>query len=188
MSEKIRDGAGVPEKEGDALLVARHKAIALLRIRGRGSFKIGPSLKQFGRAAMEEGCTQFILDMDECVGMDSTFMGVLAGLAMRLRNEKHGTVVMMNLTPKTSALLETLGLDRLIEMHQAGHVDERLKQHLAEVVDLTALEASISDRKLTMETMLAAHEDLVAASPDNLPKFKSVMAYLSADLKQLEGS
>ena len=175
------------EKDADVLLVAMHHSCALIRVRGRGSFKAGPALKQFGLSALGSGCRQFILDMDECTGMDSTFMGVLAGLALRLKHEGAGPMIMMNLSPKTLTLLETLGLDRLLEPYLQGNTSEDLKKRLSGVVDMSALKGSVADPKLTLETMLTAHEDLVKASPDNLPKFKNVMTYLSADLKQFEG-
>jgi anti-sigma B factor antagonist len=187
MAEGNRQEVAGGEKEADALLVATHRGSALIRVKGRGSFKVGPGLKQFGLSAIGSGCKQFILDMNECVGMDSTFMGVLAGLACRLKEEAGGRMVMMNLNAKTLALLETLGLDRIIETYAEGSVSEDLKKCLADVVDMSVLDGSTTDRKLTLETMLTAHEDLVKISPDNLPKFKNVMAYLSADLKQFEG-
>jgi anti-anti-sigma factor len=187
MAEGDKQGVAGGEKEADVLLVATHHTSALIRVQGRGSFKMGPGLKQFGLSAIGSGCKQFILDMDECAGMDSTFMGVLAGLACRLKDEGGGRMVMMNLSPKTLALLATLGLDRVIETYPEGSVSDDLKKRLSEVVDMSTLGNSISDRKLTLETMLTAHEDLVKVSPDNLPKFKNVMVYLSADLKQFEG-
>jgi len=187
MAEGDKQGIAGGEKEADVLLVATHHASALIRVKGRGSFKVGPGLKQFGVSAMSSGCKQFILDMDECVGMDSTFMGVLAGLASRLKHDVGGNMVMMNLTHKTLALLETLGLDRVMETYLQGSASEELKKRLSDVADMSVLGGSLTDRKLTLETMLTAHEDLVKVSPDNLPKFKNVMAYLSADLKQFEG-
>ena len=187
MTGEDTNGGFGADKEADAVLVATHRGAALIRVKGRGSFKVGPGLKQFGGSAIAAGCRQFILDMDECVGMDSTFMGVLAGLACRLKQEASGRMVLMNLSPKTLALLETLGLDRVIEVHMQGSAGEDLAKRLAEAVGLSAVPSSLSDRKLTLETMLAAHEDLIKVSPDNLPKFKNVMVYLSADLKQFEG-
>ena len=187
MDEGEKQAAG-GERDADMLLVATSRASALVRVRGRGSFKVGPALKQFGQSAIQGGCKHFIIDMDECVGMDSTFMGVLAGLAGRLKHDTGGRMVMMNLSIKTLALLQTLGLDRVIETHLEGCITGDLKKHLSDVVDMSALEGSFQDRKLTLETMLAAHEDLIKVSPDNLPKFKNVMAYLSADLKQFEGA
>lgn len=187
MSERDENSPVPDEKETDLLLVAICGASALVRVRGRGSFKVAPPLKQFALTAAEQGCRQFVFDMDECIGMDSTFMGVLAGLALRLKPVAGGRVVVINLTSKTLALLETLGLSRLLQTHLAGQASEELRQCLADAVGISLLHASTSDAKLTLETMLMAHEDLVKAAPENLPKFKNVMTYLSADLKHFEG-
>ena len=37
--------------------------------------------------------------------------------------------------------------------------------------------------RVTAETMLEAHENLVKLSPENLPKFKDVLTFLREDLK-----
>lgn len=176
------------DPQSEALLVAIHEDTALVRVCGRGSFKIGPALKQFGTEAIARGCRRIILDMDTCMGMDSTFMGVLAGLALRLRRESDGVVVMMNLSDKTSYLLETLGLGRLLELYRVGQLDEALREHLSVLMDLNRLEVDADNQRLTLETMLEAHQDLVKAAPENLPKFKNVIAFVSQDLQQLEGS
>lgn len=172
----------------DELLVAVHRACALVRVRGRGSFKTGPALKRFGLSAIADGCERFILDMDECIGMDSTFMGVLAGLALRLKKQGDGKVIVMNLGAKPKSLLETLGLDRLLETYQGGELTDGLKAELACISGLSTLDSADPGKRVTLETMLAAHEDLVTASPDNLPKFRNVIDYLGEDLQGYEGS
>jgi len=123
--------------------------------------------------------------MDECTGMDSTFMGVLAGLALRMKRERLGKIVAMNLTPKTASLLETLGLDRIIECFQSGEESESLNECLSGL-GLSALEDTENGKKVTLETMLTAHQDLVRAAPGNEAKFKDVISYLDQDLKQLK--
>lgn len=174
-------------ESADELLVAIQGPTALVRVRGRGSFKTAPALREFGHAAVARGCERIILDMDECIGMDSTFMGVMAGLCMQLKTENAGAMVVMNLSQKTMVLLETLGIDQLLQMHMAGTLPDSLKAHLSTIVDLSKLDISNRDKKLTLETMLTAHEDLISISSDNLPKFKDVMSYLSKELRQLNG-
>jgi len=171
--------------DNDAVLVAIHEKTALVRVVGRGTFKNGSTLKQFGLAAMREGCDCFILDMDACIGMDSTFMGVLAGIALRLKRESRGMVVMMNLSQKTHSLLSTLGLHQLLELHEKGTLDGALREHLKEIADLSLLDNSGDSDRVTLETMLEAHQNLVNVAPENLPKFKSVIEYVSQDLKRL---
>lgn len=170
----------------DELLVAVQGTTAMVRVRGRGSFKTAPALRDFGHAVVDKGCERMIMDMDECIGMDSTFMGVMAGLGMKLKSENAGILVVMNLSQKTSALLETLGLHKLLQMYMAGTFPDTLKEHVAAVADLSKLDTAGRDKKITLETMLAAHEDLISASSDNLPKFKDVMSFLNNELSQLK--
>lgn len=174
------------EQPQDCVQVALVEQTALVRVIGRGSFKTGAALKQFSQSAVERGCTRFVVDMEACIGMDSTFMGVLAGIAMKLR-KLNGGVVAMNLTPKTRGLLETLGLDQMIQIHDSGAaVEGALRQYLGDIAGLSSLDADTASKRLTLETMLEAHRTLVSVSPDNLPKFRSVIEYVSQDLKQLE--
>lgn len=168
----------------DALLVATHQSVALINVKGRGSFKNGPALKQFASSAIGEGCNQFVIDMAGCRGMDSTFMGVLAGIALRLRREAGGRVVIINLSAVNRNLLETLGLDRVIAIHEAGIPDATLRQDLAALSEAYRLDTA-ADERFTLETMLTAHRDLVRADAANFPKFQNVIEYLGKDLKNL---
>lgn len=176
-----------PAKCQDELLVAVCKSCAMVRVNGRGTFKAGPSLKRFGASAIEKGCSQIILDMEGCLGMDSTFMGVLAGLALRIQRETGGRLIAMNLTPKTAALLQTLGLDRLVECYQADELPGELKASLAEVLDLKDLSLEGTDKRLSLETMLTAHQTLVEVAPENQARFRDVLTYLDQDLADLDG-
>ena len=104
----------------DRILVAIHEKVALIRLQGHVSFKHASALKAFGGVAMAQGCREFLFDFTGCDGMDSTFMGVIAGVALRLTQGGGSRPLMMNLSPKTKGLLTTLGLDRLAECHLAG--------------------------------------------------------------------
>jgi len=158
----------------------------MIKVNGYGSFKMGPSIKRFGAAAVDKGCIKIIFDMENCLGMDSTFMGVMAGLAIRTQNDVNGRVVAMNLSPKTISLLETLGLSRLIECYQADAMPEEFEAELADIMDLENLDLDGHDKLSSLTTMLTAHQNLVDVAPEeNLPRFKDVITYLDQDLKAL---
>lgn len=171
--------------KADRLEVAIHQDTALVRVLGRGSFKISTALKAFAVQALEAGCRQWIFDMNECVGMDSTFMGVVAGLALRLGAARKGRIVMVNMNPKTRGLLTTLGLDEVVETHLAGSLPDNLKPYFQEGRrPLTALPTGECSQRETAQTMLEAHENLVRLSPENLPRFKDVLTFLREDIKK----
>jgi len=176
-------------ENGDRILVAVQGDCAFVQVCGRGSFKNAPAVKRFGLSAIEQDCRFFVLDMAACTGMDSTFMGVLAGLALRLRETAggRGRLMAINLTAKTESLLDTLGLTRLMDTYQAGVDPEALKAGMQEGLRLDSLPAGGEDRKALVETMLSAHQELSGLSADNRLRFKDVLAYLEQDLKQIEG-
>ena len=173
-----------PEQPVDKLLVAVLKDAAYVSVQGRGSFKISAAMKEFAAAAIAQGARRLVLDMADCVGMDSTFMGVLAGLAARLKSQTGGKIVMVNLSLRTRGLLTTLGLDQVIEPYMAGATPDALKPFVSDRGNLASLDTREKSQLATAETMLEAHEDLVRLSPENLPKFKDVLTFLREDLKK----
>jgi anti-anti-sigma factor len=171
---------------GDKLLVVIHDGTGYVHVVGRGSFKNSTALKQFGTTAIEQDCHSIVLDMAECLGMDSTFMGVLAGLAFRLKQKSDGEILMVNLSTRTRSLLATLGLDRVIRPFMAGTTPPEYQQVLSGPVGLDPLETGDVSRRKTAETMLEAHENLVDLSDDNAPKFTDVLTFLREDLKKAD--
>lgn len=160
----------------DKVEVGILEKVAYVRVQGRGTFKVGPSLKQFGLMAVEQGCRSICVEMQQCVGMDSTFMGILASLSVSLR-KSGGEVVLRGASEKNQFLLKMLGLQPLVRI-------EEVPASVSEV-DTHSLDAG-SDKHQMTETMISAHESLIEVAPDNLVKFKDVLAYLKEDLKRVD--
>ncbi|MBP7275587.1 MAG: STAS domain-containing protein [Kiritimatiellae bacterium] len=166
----------------DRLLVLRHAGHALVRVVGRGTFKISGALKEFVGRALDDRDAGVVVDLEACTGMDSTFMGVIAGLAMRLKKASGGRVILANVNNRLSELLSTLGLSLLVEVLPPGQAEGKLGSLLAQANGLVAVGGASKEN--TASVMLEAHENLVRASPDNLPKFKDVLEYLRADVER----
>ena len=61
-----------------------------VRVEGKGSFLNSGNFKQFVREMVDRGYREFVVDLVDCVMMDSTFMGTMAGLALRLKEIGQG--------------------------------------------------------------------------------------------------
>jgi anti-anti-sigma factor len=177
-----------PDQSGDMLLVAMQGDYALVRVVGRGSFKVSTNLKQFGMAAIEADCRIMVLDMEHCIGMDSTFMGVLAGLAFRLQQQADGSLLLVNLNERTLHMITTLGLDQVVEPYLVGQTPKAYEQMLAPPTGLESLDGGAENRQTTAETVLEAHETLANLTPENAPKFKDVLVFLREDLQRAADS
>lgn len=149
---------------------------------GKGSFLNSSGLKEFAREMVNRGHREFVVDLRHCPVMDSTFMGTLAGIALRLREIGQGNLNVTNLNERNSDLLRNLGLDQLFSIDLRG-----IKPPEA-VEKSQSLESPSpsSDRVAQAQTMLEAHEALVEAVPENLTKFKDVLDYLKQDLDHSE--
>ncbi len=167
------------EQSNDDLQAAITGSKVFIRVTGRGSFKVSTTLKQFiARIISQQPVSIVVLDLAECIGMDSTFMGVLAGLSGRLKQSGQ-TLELINLSDKNIKLLATLGVDQVIShySHSHGH----------DMPDQTAQSLSIDGitKKELAETALQAHQNLVELSEENRPRFKRVIEYLQADVDRL---
>lgn len=132
-------------------------------------------MKEFAKEMVNRGHREFIVDLKNCPVMDSTFMGTLAGMALRLRELGQGQLHVVNLNERNSELLKNLGLDQLFSLDgpSVNKVDTEASK---------AIESKETDRHEQAETMLEAHKALIEASPENVTKFKDVIEYLKQDL------
>ena len=165
------------------LEVARQGATTYLRVLGRATFQVGPVLKQFGTVAIAEGCTRIVLDVSACEGMDSTFMGVLAGMATRLARQTGGKMRMLNVSDKLFEIMSTLGLDQLMECRRLGAAPEPLVEPPLTARALSPIAAAAADLQTTQHVMLEAHTTLAAVSAENQLRFKDVLTYLREDAR-----
>ncbi len=157
-----------------------------IRVVGRGTFQNSQPLRHYALDCIQRGHQQFIVDLGACPVMDSTFLGVLAGIGLRLRRGGSNAtqhVNMVNVSNKNAVLIHTLGLDQLLSVQVAA--DEAAMVPLPSNCHLERLpESDIDhqtkplDRNETTNLMLNSHENLIAADEHNAPRFEQVTKYL----------
>lgn len=159
----------------DQVLVGTAGQTVYVAVKGQGNFQNSHPLKEYALAMMERGNHDFLVDLDKCSGMDSTFMGVLAGVAIKLKKNHNKTLKLVRVSPHNRELLETLGLASLVQIMEAGSGG-------APAAD--PLKKSSVDKPAMSKHMLEAHETLSALSDLNKVKFKNVIQVLQEDLGQ----
>jgi anti-anti-sigma regulatory factor len=157
-----------------SILVGTANRTVWVRVEGKGSFLNSTGLKEFAKEMINRGFREFAVDLKNCTVMDSTFMGTLAGVALRLRELGQGNLRVTNLNERNNDLLSNLGLDQLFIIEVRHSAPEAATQ--------TALAAAAPDKTTQAQTMLEAHEACVEANEANAAKFKDVLEYLKQDL------
>jgi hypothetical protein len=115
--------------------------------------------------------------------MDSTFLGVLAGLALKLAEDRPECPQALNLIAANERVLDML--DNL----GVQHLFRIVKNSAPPPGSFTAVESSgaSAPKAEISRTCLEAHELLMAVNPENVSKFKDVAAFMAEELKRHEG-
>jgi len=165
------------------MLVSIGESSAVVQIAGRANFTSSVDFKTLLDQLLQRGYTCFTLDLTECVLMDSTFLGVLAGFGLKLNTPQSDhierAIQLFNPNSRISELLENLGVLHLFKVAE-GSVKT---PDGAATKDVQPQNAS---REEVTRTCLEAHKTLMDINPGNIPRFKDVAAFLADDLKKMK--
>ena len=72
------------------LFISKEDNAYKVKVVGRATFAIGPTLRNLVQRIESDAENKDIsIDLAECTGMDSTFMGILAMLALKIKDENR---------------------------------------------------------------------------------------------------
>ena len=154
---------------------------ACIRIIGRANFTSSVDFKTLVTELRLRGCSRFVLELSECVLMDSTFLGVLAGFGLELgagnKKQARHPIELLNPTPRITDLLETLGVLHLFKLTHGS------LSPAASARPFEPAPAKPTKDELT-RACLEAHQTLMDISPANAAQFKDVAQFLAEGLKR----
>jgi anti-sigma B factor antagonist len=166
------------------MTVAVLERTAYVRIPGRANFTSSIDFKTLVNELKQRGFDHFVLDLTGCQMMDSTFLGVLAGLALRNADGKEiGAggqkliLELLNPNARIAELLENLGVVHLFTILNEPCPSEELFK----TVESNGPAPTKED---ISKNCLDAHKTLMDLNPDNIPKFKDVAKFLAEDLRR----
>lgn len=170
---------------GSQILAATADNCTLVAVIGVATFKLAPSFKQAAQAARLAGSILIVVDMAACTSMDSTFMGTLAALGFAANKEGAPGLVLINLSVAASALLKGLGMNRILKTYPAGALPDGMGNLSPLVASLRPVDSSPANARDMAALMYDAHETLTRVDPENLQRFKDVLAFLREDIQRL---
>ena len=151
-----------------------------VKVEGKGDFLNSSNLKDFSREMLDRGYREFVVDLADCYMMDSTFMGTLAIVALRLRELGQGHFQVVHCGNRCQELLSGLRLDQIIDIHANGVS----ASEFGALKRPSRMQSHKEQKREQIETMLEAYEALCQAAPANMVRFKDVLDFLRQDLHQ----
>ena len=129
-----------------------------------------------------EGDEVLVVDLEGCSGMDSTFMGTLAGLAIRLSKCGDGVLQVAGADERNRRSLEDLGLDFLLQIEpENAPWQGRLADVRAALVPVNGDESMVTQEQRAGH-VLDAHRVLSSTSDSNRERFRQVVDTLESQI------
>lgn len=179
----IRSFPGMANGEADSILVGCLGSVAWVRVDGSATQENAGRVRDFLYGCFEKGWRRFVVDLEKCRGIDSTFIGMLYRLAAELnRVDTSGFVELVNPGERNERSVRKLGLDSLIRIDSDGSGWEKEKRLVEENLSQPNSTAAES-REDRAQLVLEAHEALIAANEENRNRFCDVVEFLRRDLE-----
>lgn len=150
----------------------------VVKIVGRASYTNTAPLNDFFHCVFKKGRSNFLIDFKDCTGMDSTFLGIIAGISLEARSaQPKGNVALCRLNSRNLELVKNLGLHRIADV-------------LNDSVEVPSMEASNTLKDMdqseqdSARMILEAHENLVKVDDANEAKFQDVISFLKNQVEE----
>ena len=154
--------------------VAIGKRAVYVRVHGLASMNNCLCVRDFIEKMLRSGHSFLVVDLADCTGMDSTFMGVLAGAATCAKDDPRPGVAVVNASEHLAGLLESVGLSELLFVDPKPFEDARIA--------FVPLGGNGSEEE-RLACIHDAHERLLEASEENEKLFGPFLTTLEAEMK-----
>lgn len=156
-------------------LVSRSGVAVYVRATGLANMANTPVLEAFLNEELTLGVQVVCVDLSECIGMDSTFMGTLVAFHHRLQIQ-DGRFMVVNPSSGNRRLLDMLGVSTVLPVLGDHSVPDLAFIRLQNGGAMSPIERA--------HLMKRAHEALMDLSDANRDKFTPFLAALEADLQR----
>ena len=154
--------------------VATGARAVFVRVHGLASMNNCLAVRDFIEEMLRANHSFIVVDLSECTGMDSTFMGVLAGAATCETPGRSAGVAIVNAGEQVLRLLRSVGLTELIFVEPGPFEAPKL--------DFVRLEDTPGEEE-RLALVRSAHERLIKISEKNEKKFGPFLEALEEEMR-----
>jgi len=163
-----------------SLSVCVRDHVACVRISGRANFTSSVDFKKLLQQLQDDGCTEIVLDLTDCVIMDSTFLGVLASAATKCDAARQAgrkcAIELFHPTERVLELLDNLGVLNLFT----------ILNDAPQLGTFRCVDEGNTTRIELNRTCLEAHKTLMSTSAENERRFKDATEFFEKNLRDEE--
>jgi len=153
---------------------AEHNGTYVLKLRGDVRVPICTSLETFieDHLLQDKRLRAVMIDLTETDSIDSTALGLLAKIAVALRELNLGKPIILCLSSDINRILASMGFDEVFRILQTTAA---LRDRLDELPDEVLSEAEVT------QCVIDAHRTLMGLSESNQQTFRSLVDALESE-------
>jgi anti-anti-sigma factor len=152
------------------ILAASQDGAYVIRLVGDVRLTLCTTMDDFFQHMFED--PEFVsvwVDLCDVEGIDSTTLGLLAKLALKVRDKFGFKPAIYSCDPGINRLLNSMGFHRLFELHQESCSNP---EQIAEIPGVKSSEDSVKQK------VIEAHRVLMGISDENRDRFKDLLIVL----------
>jgi anti-anti-sigma factor len=152
------------------ILAASHDGAYVIRMVGDVRLTLCTTIDDYFQHMFEDPAFASVwVDLCDAEGIDSTSLGLLAKLALQVKERFGFAPAIYSCDPGINRLLKSMGFQHLFELHEEACCNPE------DVDEIPAVEGS---EQAVREKVIEAHRVLMGLSEENRAKFKDLMSAL----------
>ncbi|MEC8014209.1 MAG: STAS domain-containing protein [Verrucomicrobiota bacterium] len=140
---------------------------SFVKISDKATFLNCSPLREFFLNRLESGQINFVLDFEDCRSLDSTFLGILVSLAIKVKSS--GSLTLLNLKDRNLETVKNLGI------HKIAVVSE---EHFENLEKLDQIYSKETNKQASAEVIYQAHRSLMNLNSKNQRLFCDVIKFM----------
>lgn len=152
------------------ILAASHQGAYVIRLEGDVRLTLCTTIDEyFEKMFSDPEFASVWVDLCDAEGIDSTTLGLLAKLALKVKEKFGFQPAIYSRDPGINRLLKSMGFQRLFELHEESCASS---DETAEIPLVQGSEDSVKEK------VVEAHRILMGLSDENRARFKDLMSVL----------
>lgn len=166
------------EKE-DKFLAGEFEGNIFIKLIGNSTMRNSKTLEEYLNKILTGEKKDIILDFEECNYMDSTMLGLIAKIALKIKKIWLQEIIAINLDNSTLMSIKSTGIDKLLNLIESDNINKKDSEELEELEN-----KDFDSKEEKTQHILESHKTLVNLNEENKLIFQNVVNLLEKEIEK----
>lgn len=166
------------EKE-DKFLAGEFEGNIFIKLIGNSTMRNSKTLEEYLNKILTGEKKDIILDFEECNYMDSTMLGLIAKIALKIKKIWQQEIIAINLDNSILMSIKSTGIDKLLNLIEKNVINKKDSEELEELEN-----KDFDSKEEKTQHILESHKTLVNLNEENKLIFQNVVNLLEKEMEK----